>query len=227
MAGFGAAVDAAKNIINNKTVGKSLGVAAKTIGDEVLSGVANNSRGMVRRAGERVVKSNMTKEQIKKMGKKGFEAEVKNVSNLLVSVASTEGMQNAVNKAVGAATKKGLGADKTKAIAENVINRQMAKNSTAFKLGDAVAGGVRDAMRSRKAGHDIKTALQAGFTRKVGGEWQQVGNVMKKVGGERQIRMDRVAGAAFGAGLAGRAISGGGLFRDRYGRVNVPGVPFI
>lgn len=37
----------------------------------------------------------------------------------------------------------------------------------------------------------------------------------------------RIAGTAFTAGVAGRVVTGGGLYRDRYGNFNLPGVPFI
>ena len=36
-----------------------------------------------------------------------------------------------------------------------------------------------------------------------------------------------IAGTYIGASLAGRALSGGGLYRDSTGNVNMPGVPFI
>ena len=56
-------------------------------------------------------------------------------------------------------------------------------------------------------------ALKAGFT--------------KTVNGESKVRMDRVAGAAVSASAVGRVATGGGLYRDRYGRTNIPGLPFI
>ena len=46
-----------------------------------------------------------------------------------------------------------------------------------------------------------------------------------KVSGK--ISGTRVAGTAVTAGVAGRVATGGGIYRDRYGNVNVPGVPFI
>lgn len=45
-------------------------------------------------------------------------------------------------------------------------------------------------------------------------------------GGTRMSKR-KLAGTAASAGIAGRVASGGGLYRDRYGNVNVPGLPFI
>lgn len=49
----------------------------------------------------------------------------------------------------------------------------------------------------------------------------------KMVNGKPQLSVKKVAGTAMGVGIAGRVATGGGLYRDRYGNVNVPGVPFI
>lgn len=45
--------------------------------------------------------------------------------------------------------------------------------------------------------------------------------------GTQQLDMKKVAGTAATIGVAGRVATGGGLYRDRYGNVNVPGLPFI
>lgn len=45
--------------------------------------------------------------------------------------------------------------------------------------------------------------------------------------GTRRLSKTKVAGTAAAVGVAGRVASGGGLYRDRYGNVNVPGVPFL
>ena len=113
-------------------------------------------------------------------------------------------------------------------IEDKLIGKQLAKRSLGYQVGDMIGGGVRSAMRSRRGGHDIKTALSSGFTKKVGGEITSLGNgKFKRVGGESQINLGRVAGAAFGVSAVGRIATGGGMYRDRYGRINVPGVPFI
>ena len=47
------------------------------------------------------------------------------------------------------------------------------------------------------------------------------------VQGGTRLSKRKVAGTVATAGIAGRVATGGGLYRDRYGNVNVPGVPFI
>ena len=42
-----------------------------------------------------------------------------------------------------------------------------------------------------------------------------------------RISKRKVAGTMATAGIAGRVATGGGLYRDRYGNVNIPGLPFI
>lgn len=41
------------------------------------------------------------------------------------------------------------------------------------------------------------------------------------------LDMKKIAGTTVGIGVAGRIATGGGLYRDRYGNVNLPGVPFV
>ena len=175
----------------------------------------------------------MTEAQIKDMAKKGFETvssspENKKIIRDAAAAALGEKLGDPVKQKMIDTTvklgQKGLGGQKIYDImkgggwgqgaSDRMIGNALAKNNMAFKIGDAIGGGVRDTMRSRKMGHDFKTALNAGFTK--AGE-----------NGVRQLRMDRVAGAAFGASVVGRVATGGGLYRDRYGRVNAPGVPFI
>lgn len=39
--------------------------------------------------------------------------------------------------------------------------------------------------------------------------------------------MGKIAGTTFSLGVAGRIASGGGLYKDKYGNTNLPGVPFV
>lgn len=39
--------------------------------------------------------------------------------------------------------------------------------------------------------------------------------------------MGKIAGTTFSVGVAGRIATGGGLYKDKYGNTNLPGVPFI
>lgn len=213
----GGALGAAEKIIKNKTVNKSIGTTVKNLGDQVLAGVTGNRRGLAQRCGERVLKSNMTKEQVKKMSKEGMEKAALGITKQAIEMGAGKGAIKAYKKDVGKAmkgiAKKGLDPSAQKAlqntVKSSILDNHLAKNSLGYKIGDAIGGGVRDTVRSLKGGNSISTALGAGFTK------------------NGQVNMSRVAGAAFGAGVAGRAISGGGLYRDKYGRVNLPGVPFI
>ena len=185
-----------------------------SVGKDVAYGMRGDYTGFTKEFGKKVLKSNMTEAQIKDMAKIGFE----NVSS---SAANKKIIRDAAAAKLG---KKGLskqqinnimkGGGWGQGVSDKMIGNALAKNNMAFKIGDAIGGGVRDTIRSRKMGHDFKTALNAGFT-KAGED------------GIRQIRYDRVAGAAFGISAVCRVATGGGLYRDRYGRVNAPGVPFI
>ena len=203
------------------------------IGKDVAYGMRGDYTGFTKEFGKKVLKSNMTEAQIKDMTKKGFEAVSSSAANKKIirdaaAAALGEKLGDPVKKKMIDTTvklgKKGLGEQKIYDImkgggwgqgaSDRMIGNALSKNNMAFKIGDAIGGGVRDTIRSKKMGHDFKTALNAGFTK--AGE-----------NGVRQLRMDRVAGAAFGVGVASRVVTGGGLYRDRYGRVNAPGVPFI
>ena len=48
----------------------------------------------------------------------------------------------------------------------------------------------------------------------------------KKVG-EYSLDAKKIAGTYMGLSVAGRVVTGGGLYRDRNGNFNLPGVPFI
>ena len=203
------------------------------VGKDVVYGMRGDYAGFTKEFGKKVLKSNMTEAQIKDMTKKGFEAVSSSAANKKIirdaaAAALGEKLGDPVKKKMIDTTvklgKKGLGEKQVynimkgggwgQGVSDKMISNALAKNNMAFKIGDAIGGGVRDTIRSKKMGHDFKTALNAGFTK--AGE-----------NGVRQLRMDRVAGAAFGVGVASRVVTGGGLYRDRYGRVNAPGVPFI
>ena len=203
------------------------------VGKDVVYGMRGDYAGFTKEFGKKVLKSNMTEAQIKDMTKKGFEAVSSSAANKKIirdaaAAALGEKLGDPVKKKMIDTTvklgKKGLGEKQVynimkgggwgQGVSDKMIGNALAKNNMAFKIGDAIGGGVRDTIRSKKMGHDFKTALNAGFTK--AGE-----------NGVRQLRMDRVAGAAFGVGVASRVVTGGGLYRDRYGRVNAPGVPFI
>ena len=201
-----------------------LAVTAKNIGQDVINGMRGDIGSFTKQYGERILKSNMTKQQIKEAGERGVRQAIKAAAKKdLGEEAFNKIMNGQVSKVEKNLMKKGLGVVAKEAkmrggafgfgIEDKIIGRQLAKQNLGYQIGDMIGGGIRSAMRSRKGGHDIKTALSSGFTR--------------KVDGQSQVRLGRVASAAFGVSAAGRIATGGGLYRDRYGRVNVPGVPFI
>ena len=201
-----------------------LAVTAKNIGQDVINGMHGDIGSFTKQYGERILKSNMTKQQIKEAGERGVRQAIKAAAKKdLGEEAFNKIMNGQVSKVEKNLMKKGLGVVAKEAkmrggafgfgIEDKLIGRQLAKQNLGYQIGDMIGGGVRSAMRSKKGGHDIQTALASGFTR--------------KVGGESQIDLGRVAGAAFGVSVAGRIATGGGTYRDRYGRINVPGVPFI
>ena len=89
-----------------------------------------------------------------------------------------------------------------------------ARNTFGTRLGDNLVGGYRDTVKGMK-GKDfsianVKTAASAAFKNQDG-----------------STNIGRVAGAVVTAGVVGRVATGGGLYRDRNGSFNVPGVPLI
>ena len=99
----------------------------------------------------------------------------------------------------------------------------MAKGTTktvANTVGDSLVGGYRDAFKMVKKLDLPKGEYPSG---------EQIGKIAKKAfsNADGSTNYNRVAGAAFTAGVAGRVVSGGGLYKDRYGNRNLPGIPFI
>lgn len=216
----------------------SIAVAAKNAGKNVMHGMRGDIKSFTKDYGKRVLKSNMTESQLKELG----VSSLKNLSNLeqkkVIRKVAESDIKAALGKDAGEklitkmtgtslkshqvlagkqgvdkATLKMFGGKWGEGIEDKMIGRQLAKNSLTYRIGDNLGGGIRDTVRSKKAGHTIKQSLTAGFTR--------------QVDGQTQVRMGRVAGTALAAGAVGRVATGGGLYRDRYGRVNVPGIPFI
>ena len=229
-AGVKTAANAANNIIKNKTTLKSIATTVKNVGQNVLDGATGNYRNYTKRLGTNILKSNMSEAQLKSAAKNGMESMLRDTGNKNLIKGTIQGaITTAANAGSKAAVTAGANANKYVANAsvkhalkmapnnkiwgssptDMILGKAMAKTDIGFRVGDAIGGGIRDTFRSMKAGQSASNALKAGFTQ----------------GGK--VRMDRVAGAAFGVGVAGRVATGGGLYRDRYGRVNVPGVPFI
>jgi hypothetical protein len=128
----------------------------------------------------------------------------------------------AASKLTNTVKKMGL-PDNAKGMRVNNINRSNAKrvsqqvvqnNSIGAKLGDNMIGGYRDTIKGMKGKplsiNNVKTAANAAFRNADG-----------------SMNTGKVIGAAATASVAGRVLSGGGLYRDKYGDVNIPGLPLI
>lgn len=121
-------------------------------------------------------------------------------------------------------TAKGL----KQAIDGGLVSKSVVKEfnkSASYKagrsVGNFVAGGTRGTIKALKQAdpatgqkaNGLGTAIKMGHS--------------TMVNGKPQLSAKKIAGTAIGASVAGRVVTGGGLYRDRYGNVNVPGVPFI
>ena len=71
-------------------------------------------------------------------------------------------------------------------------------------------GGIGDTYNSVRDGGNFWEALESAHTNDDG-----------------SLRWGRIAGTYAAAAVGSRVISGGGLYKDRYGNSNIPGVPFI
>ena len=84
----------------------------------------------------------------------------------------------------------------------------------AYKFGAAVGNakvfrGIADSFKQRELGASAFDAIKKGHM----------------INGH--MSATKIAGTAATIGVAGRVVTGGGLYRDRYGNFNLPGVPFI
>ena len=71
-------------------------------------------------------------------------------------------------------------------------------------------GGIGDTYKGVRDGGNFWDALESAHTNDDG-----------------SLRWGRIAGTYAAAAVGSRVISGGGLYKDRYGNSNIPGVPFI
>ena len=199
---------------------KSIAMGVKDLSDDVYKGMTGNKKGFAKKFGEKALRSNMSASQLDDVAKQKF---IRQKAADTLGTAKASAAQSKINGIKLNMYGQGMDAKKVnnlihgtkwgEGIGDKVVGNVLANNSKAYKIGDALGGGARDAYRSYQKKGDINTALKAGFT--------------KKVNGESKIRMGRVAGAAVSASAVGRVATGGGLYRDRYGRTNIPGLPFI
>ena len=88
---------------------------------------------------------------------------------------------------------------------------QSQKNQFNFSdFGNKYFGGIADTYKGTKAGD---------------GFWNSLQSAHKNTDGS--LRWDRIAGTYAAAAIGSRVLSGGGLYKDKYGNTNLPGIPFI
>lgn len=83
-----------------------------------------------------------------------------------------------------------------------------------FFMGETADDGIRGLTRGINKGDSFKGALKNSYFKN--------GEV-----GLKNAKIGAMAGTYVGASLVARELGGGGIYRDRTGRVNVPAVPFI
>lgn len=103
--------------------------------------------------------------------------------------------------------------------------KNLNKNSKAFKAGKQTAnflgGGIKNTVKNMsEAGgkQSFKTAVKNAHSHMVK---DANGKMVKELSGKK------IAGTAIGVSMAGRVITGGGLYKDKNGNTNIPGLPFI
>ena len=77
-------------------------------------------------------------------------------------------------------------------------------------FGNKYFGGITDTYKGTKAGDGFWNSLEAAHKNTDG-----------------SLRWDRIAGTYAAAAVGSRVLSGGGLYKDKYGNTNLPGIPFI
>ena len=132
----------------------------------------------------------------------------------LFSAASNKAESRLAKRSAAGILAQGVTKSKREALkmGHELTNELMQKES--YKMGAAVGNakvfkGITDSFKARESGATAFDAIRKGHM----------------VNGH--ISAKKVAGTAFTVGVAGRVVTGGGLYRDRYGNFNLPGVPFI
>ena len=204
-----------------------LGKTMLGFADEVWEGMSKGvGDAAAKKVGGTILKSNMSKHQ---------KAALRNLRKGVGDTGQAASRAVAHSKTVFANTKnfavntlQQAGRDDLASYAKNMkgmstqgrLNRRVgtrigsSRNTFGTRLGDNLVGGYRDTVKGMR-GKDlsianVKTAASAAFKNQDG-----------------PMNVGRVAGAVVTAGVEGRIATGGGLYRDRNGSFNVPGVPLI
>lgn len=95
------------------------------------------------------------------------------------------------------------------------VNTAGANNTFAAQTGDFFGGGIRETVKGYKNnGGDLWGAFKKAHTK-------------LDANGKEVIDLKRAAGTYMTASIAGRVVTGGGLYKDRNGNTNLPGIPFL
>lgn len=117
---------------------------------------------------------------------------------------------------------------------ENFQN--LSKTSGAFNVGKNAAnflgGGIRDTVKGMSVAGGKKgfvNAVKSAHKETVKITDAAVAKQLGKKVGETTSAYSakKIAGTAIGLGVAGRVVTGGGLYKDANGNFNLPGVPFL
>lgn len=101
-------------------------------------------------------------------------------------------------------------------------------SSMAFKNGDIIGKGLLKNGVTSGTANTIKNMNQGiKFGQAIKGAHSVGGKYVNGVYQGGKLSAGKIAGSVATVGIAGRVATGGGLYRDRYGNFNIPGVPFI
>lgn len=101
-------------------------------------------------------------------------------------------------------------------------------SSMAFKNGDVFGKGLLNNKMTTGTANTIRNMNKGvKFNQAIKGAHSVGGSFVNGVYQGGRLSKGKIAGTVATVGIAGRVATGGGLYRDRYGNFNIPGVPFI
>lgn len=127
-----------------------------------------------------------------------------------------------------------FGKKNTKQIMEATLD--LTKQRAGYQVGNFIGGGIRDSIKdynkakniyAKKAANGLKGEALEKYNPSIMTAIKNGHSKFDKDGKRLGYDVKAIAGTAVAGSVAGRIVTGGGLYRDRYGNVNIPGVPFI
>ena len=112
------------------------------------------------------------------------------------------------------------GIDDGAEIANKALEGHLRSNKAINSIGKFVLGGTDDGIRGfaknmSKEGTSFSDAAKSAYTK------------ISKDGKSKSLNYKAIAGTYVGASLAGRVLTGGGIYKDKNGNNNVPIIPFM